>query len=67
MSFVDAKRAYFHAPVRGEKYVELPAEDATEGMCGKLQVSLYGTRDAARNWEERYVGAMQELGFVAGK
>ena len=44
-----------------------PDEDAAEGMCGKLNVSLYGTRDAARNWGEKYVKALSELGFVVGK
>ena len=67
LSFADVKKAYLHAPVRGDKYVQLPAEDAAEGMCGKLNVSLYGTRDAARNWEEKYVEVMSELGFVVGK
>ena len=61
------KKAYLHAPVRGDKYVQLPEEDAAEGMCGKLNVSLYGTRDAARNWEEKYVEVLSELGFVVGK
>ena len=23
-------------------------------MCGKLRVSLYGTRDAAKNWEDEF-------------
>ena len=47
--FVDVKRAYFYAPSTRSVYVELPPEDATEGMVGKLNVSMYGTRDAAAN------------------
>ena len=46
--------------------MQLPEEDAAEGMCGKLNVSLYGTRDAARNWEEKYVEVLSELGFAVG-
>ena len=45
-------RAYFHAPCKEEKYVELPPE-VRSGGCpeyGRLRVSLYGTRDAAANW-----------------
>ena len=47
--------------------MQLPEEDAAEGMCGRLNASTYGTRDAARNWEEKYVNVLSELGFVVGK
>ena len=50
----------------GGKYVRLPEEDSEEGICGKLNVSLFGTRDAARNWEEKYVEVLSGLGFVVG-
>ena len=36
-------------------------------MCGKLDKSMYGTRDAAQNWEETYVGFMESLGFQRGR
>ena len=49
LSFVDVTKAYLHAPVRGGKHVQPPEEDAAGGMCEKLNGSLYGTRDAARN------------------
>ena len=39
-------------------YVKLPEEDYEEGMCGMLLKSMYGTRDAAQNWEWSYVKAM---------
>ena len=52
IEFMDIKRAFFHATARREVYVELPQEDAQEGMCGMLKKSMYGTRDAAQNWEE---------------
>ena len=29
-------------------YIQLPAEDHKPGLCGRLNVSLYGTRDAAQ-------------------
>jgi hypothetical protein len=35
-------------------------------MCGKLVKSMYGTRDAAQNWEEEYTGFMTDNGFVRG-
>ena len=47
--------------------VALPAEDmlpGEEGMCGLLERSLYGTRDAAFNWTETYTKVLCEsLGF----
>ena len=52
--FVDVKRAYFYAKARRDVYVKLPAEDWEEGMCGKLNKAMYGTRDAASNWEHKY-------------
>ena len=35
-------------------------------MCGKLNYSLYGTRDAASNWEECYVEFLKSIGFTQG-
>ena len=45
----DVSRAYFYAPMAegDEVYVRLPSEDSSEGMCGKLNYSMYGTRKAA--------------------
>jgi len=60
------RRAYFHARARREVYVKLPAEDFEEGMCGRLNKAMYGTRDAAQNWEEEYTEFMREWGFVTG-
>jgi hypothetical protein len=54
LDFIDVRRAYFHADARRKVFVELPDEDWEEGMCGKLEKSMYGTRDASQNWEEEY-------------
>ena len=40
LDFIDVKRAYFHAKARRNLYVELPEEDQTPGMCGKLVKAL---------------------------
>merc|ERR1711973_531261 len=66
MGFIDVRRAYFHAKARREVYVTLPPEDYEEGKCGKLNKAMYGTRDAAQNWEYAYVEAMEEIGFNRG-
>ena len=52
LDFIDVRRAYFYAPSRRSVYVDLPDEDTEEGMCGKLCKRMYGTRDAAQNWEK---------------
>ena len=36
-------------------------------MVGKLNLSLYGTRDAAQNWAATYTKHLLEIGFEAGK
>ena len=49
LDFIDISRAFFQAEPIREVYVELPAEDSAVGMCGKLEKSMYRTRDAAQN------------------
>ena len=36
-------------------------------MCGKLPKAMYGTRDAAQNWESEYVEFLKSLGFKQGR
>ena len=61
---MDIKRAYFQADSIREVYVKLPEEDASPGMCGLLGKSMHGTRNAAQNWGEAYMGFMVSIGFV---
>ena len=37
-----------------------------EHMCELLQYSLYGTRDAAQNWEEELVSTLRDLNLTRG-
>ena len=67
IDFVDISRAFFQADAIREVYVELPDEDQSPGMCGKLLKSMYGTRDAAQNWGMAYTDFMESIGFVKGK
>ena len=64
--FIDVRRAYFYAKSKRPVFVQLPEEDASEGQCGRLEVSMYGTRDAAANWEAEYTNALVEDGFNPG-
>ena len=69
VAVVDVRRAHFHAPARRRVFVELPPEDHQPGdehMCGLLQCSLYGTRDAARNWEEELASTLSDLNLTRG-
>ncbi len=40
---------------RRQVLVDLCEEDDVKGMCGELVKAMYGTRDAAQNWEVTYV------------
>ena len=48
----------------------MPIEDykeGDEGMVGKVNLSLYGTRDASANWQEEVAMCMREWDFKVGK
>ena len=67
----DVARAFPEAPIRRDVCMELPLEDLDEGenpgeYVGLLQMSLYGTRDAATNWQELVAEEMQKIGFKRG-
>ena len=68
---IDISRAYFNAS-KGEdgdpKYVELPDEDPDKekGLCGMLNVHMYGTRAAADGWHGEYSATLKGLGFSRG-
>ena len=49
----DVSRAYFFAKMTRLLYIEIPAEDpnANPDMLGRLRLCLYGTRDAALDWQ----------------
>ena len=66
LDFIDVSRAFFHADAIRRVYVQLPEEDAQEGMCGLLGKSMYGTRDAAQNWGQCYMTFMVNTGFTKG-
>ena len=61
-------RAFFEAPAVREVCVELPDEDLSSSdrnldRVGHLAMSLYGTRDAAMNWQEEVAKEMKRWGF----
>jgi hypothetical protein len=67
--YADVSRAYFYAKASRPVYVTIPEEDreaGDEGYCGKLRVSMYGTRDAAVNWATEYGETLKAAGFKQG-
>ncbi len=64
----DVSRAYFYAKCTRDLYVELPVEDPDydPNFIGKLRLCLYGTRDAALNWQSTLSEHLESQGFVRG-
>ena len=65
----DVRRAYFHAKATRPVHIEIPIEDFEPGDVGKvarLNLTLYGTRDAAQNWVKEYTTFLEECGFKTG-
>ena len=63
---VDISRAYFYAPAQRDIYIRLPPEDpksSDKSICGKLRMSLYGTRDAGANWHRAYSEFLCRIGM----
>ena len=67
IDFIDISRAYFQAKAVRKVYVNLADEDSEEGMCSRLNQSMYGTRDAAQNWSMEYTRFMESIGSETGK
>jgi hypothetical protein len=64
----DVRRAYFYAKIQRDVYIELPEEDEMHGkMLGKLKLCLYGTRDAAKGWQETLSAHLETIGFKRGR
>ena len=66
----DVARAFFEADMRKELCVELPEECKVDGegdMVGYLVKSLYGTRDAAANFQAEVAKFMVGIGFERGR
>ena len=61
---IDVSRGYFHAKAQRSVLVKLPSEDCSgkdEGEIGLLKKSMYGTRDAASNWERAWQRARAQF------
>ena len=65
----DVKRTYCHAKASRELYVELPHQDPwwSADEVGRLNLALYGTRDAATLWQECVADHLEGVGFRRGR
>ena len=57
------------AKIQRDVYIELPKEDPDygKGFWGKFKLCLYGTRDAAKGWQETLNSHLVSIGFVRGR
>ena len=65
----DAPRAHFHAKAQRPVLIRLPVEDrmgTDAGKVGLMKKSMYGTRDAASNWERDWQENIKKWGFQLG-
>ena len=63
---VDGSRSYFHVKAQRPLLVTLQAEDCSgkdKGKIGLLKKSMYGTRDAASDWERDWQGHLANSGY----
>ena len=60
------RRAYVYATAARYLFVSLPPGDteARPGQVGRPNLCLYGTRDAAANWQDTFSVHLQSSGFV---
>jgi hypothetical protein len=67
--FLDISRAHPHCKIRRLVFIRLPAEDpnsADKTLCGKLNMALYGTRDAGQNFEFEVNEVVTAAGCLRG-
>ena len=65
----DVARAFFEAEAVWQVCIEPPEEDRCpkdqgKDLVGLLKMSLYGTRDAAKNWQDEVARVMKKWGFI---
>ena len=65
----DVRRAYFYAKASRNLFVEIPEEDPrkTAGTIGRLKLCLYGTRDAAKSWQQTLTDHLLSIGYKRGR
>ena len=66
---INVSRGYFHAKAQRLVLIRLPVEDrmgTDAGKIGLMKKNMYGTRDAASNWERDWQEHVRNWGFQLG-
>lgn len=66
---LDVNNAFLHGDLHEDVYMKIPQGYAREGdarVC-RLRKSLYGLRQASRNWYHKFTGALVSIGFKQSK
>ena len=63
---IDVSRAYFHAKAQRPLLIRLSSGGTDAGKVGLMKKSMYGTRDAASNWERDWQEHVKTWGFQQG-
>ena len=68
MMINDVSRTNFSAPATRSLFIELPEGDleARQDEVGRLNVCLYGTRDAAKGWQQTLSKHLVSIRFRRG-
>ena len=65
LGHVDIKGAYLHADIDEEVYLRAPAElNVPDGHCLRLRKSLYGLKQAGRNWYLHISATLESKGWT---
>jgi hypothetical protein len=61
---IDVTAAYLNADINDEVYIQLPSSHAGPHVFAKLKKSMYGLKQAAREWNKHLSTALLEFGFA---
>jgi hypothetical protein len=61
---MDVKTAFLNGNLGEEVFMKLPFDGDFQRIC-RLNKSIYGLKQSSRNWNSKFHGVMESLGFKA--